>query len=747
MKITSENKNSTALLTSITASTPYKNDIGKRIPCAPLVAGPLVTSSSSQFLILQKYNRTELLSTYKKEKDRPILVTHARDAAKLRNFSEVMYRKNFFSRLTHKIPVLRPSKNNIDELKAMNVDVLIGKIKNGTLCSNRTTLTDVATHHLRKALNFDQALFAQGVKKMAKWEGVHSSAGRGITFGAAIFGFSIFPVVHRVGTAATDVLAKIIKICGHHLPTAIVNPLVTGNMRVYTDIRKSCDNGGISKLTKNIEQARQLSRITKNINDKKRALKEILLDSGNEKNFLKKCADGSVVLTEKYRSALCDHFLAAYAAQKEYKDRITLAKSQTWSKGYGMGVNALATSVQAAGLAFPVAIPASLAVQALCIPLQWAAGYLDLHTAQAYNFRANIKCGEFLTEEGKLVSPEKLTEKHIDETRLRSMFQPFEAQKIELIREIYTDELGEIHFALDNLTDILEKSSRLNDAKNIKLKIKTSQALKELKQTLKEKEAHVRLFESLDADSWQRLPVDSTIGKCLDDQAFFVKQGYQARRNKPGEVSAQVWQRYKQTYGDGIFSAGVLVPGIDGIMNTASLSGPDAQPGTSLAVDITEAVAVTTAATTFAAGTGIVRIEKADDKKELAKPIITADSEKAKHDALKARWAISMGSQKTPIDLSHTGAFDRKLHSRTQRVWRFIKIIPRGFFSSEKSLYHTMLARQARSATRKTLQQALDILQLEQVPARKTGSEPKTMAALKSAFHALPEVSKYFAQR
>src|SRR6202007_3233278 len=74
------------------------------------------------------------------------------------------------------------------------------------------------------------------------------------------------------------------------------------------------------------------------------------------------------------------------AAQTHYKRRITLNRTQTWSKGWGAGVNFVAGSSTFVSLCIPGAgvVPAVI-IQGVAIPLQWLAGYRDEFIKHDYN--------------------------------------------------------------------------------------------------------------------------------------------------------------------------------------------------------------------------------------------------------------------------------------------------------------------------------------------------------------------------
>ena len=691
--------------------------------------------------------RSAFLQACEIARERPLLADKALAAIRLRQFAAATYPKNVISRVTQRLPGLRSSTEQMTALKAMDVDDLIRRIRDGSIVADRTTLTDVATHHLRGALNFDETAYRDGVRRMARWEGVHSTVGRGITFGASACVLGIAPLVTTVARGA----ARVLKFAAHQLPTAIVNPIVTGILRTRTDVCKSSANGGVAQLAPNIEAAPPLAQVRAELVATTAGLRALLDQSGWRQRAAERSRGAtpfgpveSVTPGIDYRTAVADAALATFDAQAGYKARLACAKAQTWSKGYGMAVNAIATGAQACGIAFAPAIPASLALQALCVPLQWGAGYFDMHTAQAYHFRASLKYGELLTPEARDLPVEMLRAGHIDEARLRSLFQPFEMQKLALIREVYTDEIGALKYERHYLLAALAKSDGATprdrqdpgtpagggerrakaNSKRMEMRVR----LCTVERTIRNREADARSFESLQSAAWEALPIDSTIGRCLDDPAFLVRSGQAARKRKPGEVVAQVWQRYKHAYGDGMLSAGLLMPGAD----LALHGGP-----TSLGVPCDVGVVAGTA--TFTAGTGVVRSAKAEDKRLLATPMRPAHPGFARAspaDELRKRWAIPLDDNGKTIDLRHTGGFDRTLHSRWQRVWRFVKIIPRGLFSSERALYQTMRTRRARQHAIATMREAVSLLQAGDAASRAAApvhAPTATVTALREA--------------
>lgn len=692
--------------------------------------------------------RTAFLQAYQAASVRPLDAEKARDAIKLRKFAEARYRKNVFSRVTHKLPLVGPTRFQRALIESMEVDVLIDHIRRGTIRSDRSTLTDVAKHHLVAALNFDQAAYARGVRKMAVWEGVHSTAARGITFAASSVAFGVAPVLAAAGNALAAGFAKALRIASHHVPTALVNPVVTGFLRCDTDVRKSSNNGGSSRLAKNIDGAPSLRKIRTELAAQESALQALLRDRRTPGNVTY-AADGTMVLRPAFRDALCAGAMQTFGALDACKTRYGAVKAQTWSKGYGMGVNAVAGAAQVAGIAFPPAIPVSLGIQGLCIPLQLGAGYLDLHTGQAYNFRATLKYGDLLTDAGRHVPADQLQAAHIDLERLRHVFQSAEAQKIELIREIYTDELAELHRQRDRIDVRLARLGASTDRASLRERSRLLGQHRDLDQALRARHREAQRFESFDAAAWAALPPDCTIGRCLDDRAFLVKRAQIARRRKPGEVAAQVWQRYKQTYGSGLMSAGIAMPAADiGLHVDAGHGGGHSHvtvtptSGAGAACDVAAGIG----AATFAAATGIVRVDKARDKQALARIIAARDAD-GRRDALAKAWTMPGDRKGKAIDLSHTGAFDRTLHTRQQRIWRFIKTVPSGFFALERGVYQAMRIRRVRQRAKATLAATVAVLQEGHPPqtsgttaAMSTAGMP--VAALKATFLAMPEVRR-----
>lgn len=662
--------------------------------------------------------RTALLHAYQAAEKRPLDPQKAIDAIRLRHFAASWYPKQVSSRLLRHVPLTRSHRaaRQLEKLKSMPVPDIIRQIESGILVSNRSILTDVATEHLTASMNFDREAYKEGLHRMARWEGVHSTAGRGITFAASGFAFGLAPVVAGIGTAVAHGFARAIKLAGHHLPTAVFNPIVTGLLRIDTDICKSVTGGGISVLAKNVENAAPLATIRADMRSTTVQLQRQMQD----------------YRLRPERSALRTAFHASWAAQESYKAHLGGSKSQTWSKGCGMGVNAMAAAAQAGGIAFPAAVPASLAVQALCVPLQWGAGYLDLHTGQAYQFRASLKYGALLTPEAADLAADKLEARHIDSTRLRSLFASHESQQVALIREVAMDELGELRHAQVKLT---RQQAR---AAQGRLPARGAQVVRQhavqtrlaaLERRIGVSENQLRQFETLRAAEWESLPKDGTIGRCLDDPRILRRLGRAARKRKPGEVVVQIWQRYKQTYGDGLLSPGVVLPVVDIGLHAGSIPHFAASAMPSFAEALPSDVAVVVAGIGFTAATGVVRAAKAEDKRDLAASVAPAGGNgNPERDALQKQWAVRLDGDGNTIDLSHTGGFDRTLHTRAQRVWRFVRIIPRGFFSVERALYQTLRARHARRRAIGVLREAAELLE-----AGAVGGERATVFALREA--------------
>lgn len=753
-------------------------------------------------------SRSALLQAYQVGEARQLDTSLAADALQLRAFASAWYPKQISSRLLRHVPMTqsRRAARQLAHLKAMPVADIIRQVKSGSLVSDRSILTDAATERLIDSLNVDTALYRAGVRRMARLEGVHSAAGRAATFAGSSFAYGIAPLVAGVGNGAASIAARVVRFAGRHLPSALINPILTGLMRIDTDVGKNVVSGGMSVLAPDVEHSAHLNAVRGDLVAATAALREQMrcyrqqaatpaatavrrplptnTTAGTSTacltGFNSRTTTGAVATTAagavsgtspsagpgsmagtrtgatmrtapgirsgirsgmpgstipavrppSGRQALLDAFDTCWSAQEGYKTRMGASKALTWSKGYGMGVNAIAASATAVGVAVPAAFPAALAVQALCVPLQWGAGYLDLHSSQAYHFRASLKYGALLTPLGARLPADRLRACHIDTSRLRGLFATAESQQIALIREVATDELGELRYAqhqLERRHARLSAEGTHNGRQRARRRAVQMQ-LGMLAQRIAGCENDLRQFGTLRVAAWEALSATGIIGRCLDDTGTLRRLAQAARRRKPGEVVAQVWQRYKQTYGGGPLSPGIVLPAFDVALHWEATPhfGAAATPPMQLALPSDAAVAISGAE--FTAATGVVRGGKARDKKDMA----AWHGADARSDALRRRWAVPMAQGGDSIDLSGTGGFDRALHSPAQRAWRFVRIIPRGLFSAERALVQTIKARRARKDAVKALREAVRVLGADPVGADKATARAMWEAVAKA---------------
>lgn len=676
--------------------------------------------------------RQALLEDYQVQIQRPLDLEHAVAAIKLRCAAEIHCGKNEWARFTPHLPASRSDRQRFEKLVAMPVDDLIADVQAYPALYSRTLLTNVAQHHLVTALNIDIDRFKKGLHEAGKYEGLHSVAGRVTTAAAAAasLGLSEIPGTGHALKAAQ----KAVKVLAHQLPANIVNPMLTGKLRTLTDVKEAFKRvGGQPVVAPQIEGSPDMKAIVK----KSWKLRHELRDAVTRLT----AEAGSPEAVRQARGKVVDAFLSLHdVVDREYRRRIGLNRTQTYSKGWGMAVNA----VGAAGAVVSATVPvvgqiAGPAILGATIPLQWGAGYLDeTRTKHWYNLRANTKWADFLTGGAARIHFKDLRPEHVDEAALRRSFQTQPEVQVAAIREVYEDELGHLLYQHQKLEKSIAVQVRAG--KSAQALAPRQERLAHLTLQIEQARSNATEFESFDPERWAGIPADSTMGRCLDDLKALERANRKARFRKPGET-AQVVQRYVQAFHAGA-SNGVALPVLDAITLTDRLYEHDAQGHQTHLNPDAQIGAVATGVTggvVFTAATGEVRVSKAANKKQIALPRV----DEARLNADAARWTLEVGNRR--VDLRTTDGYRRTVHSTWDEVKSIASTIPGSLVSGPVGLFHLVRAKRPHGELHKAesqLRAALDAIAAsgaERVEAPGV-RRARTLPAMKDELYDYPAV-------
>jgi hypothetical protein len=624
--------------------------------------------------------RQALLEDYQAQVQRPLDLEHAVAAIKLRCAAEIHCPKNEWARFTPHLPASRSTRQRFEKLVAMPVDALIADVQAYPALYSRTLLTDVAQHHLVTALNIDIDQFKKGLREAGKYEGLHSVAGRVTTaaVAAASLGMSEIPGTGHALKAAQ----KALKVLAHQLPSNVVNPMLTGKLRTLTDVKEAFKRvGGQPVVAPQIDNSPDMKAIVR----KSRELRHELRDAVARLM----AATGSQEGVEQARGHVVDAFLSLHdVADRQYRRRIGLNRTQTYSKGWGMAVN----GVGVAGAVVTATVPVvgqilGPAILGATIPLQWGAGYLDeTRTKHWYNLRANTKWADFLRADAARVHFKDLRPEHVSEAALRRSFQTQPEVQVAAIREVYEDELGDLMGRHQTLEQAI--GDQVRAGKSSAALAPQRERLAHLAGQIEAARANATEFESFDPERWARIPADSTLGRCLDDLKTLERANRKARFRKPGET-AQVVQRYVQAFHAGL-SNGVALPVLDGVTLSDSLHGHDAQghpPQLKPDAQIGAVATGVTGGAVFTATTGEVRVSKAANKKRIAQ--LRGKAERLNADA--ARWTLEIGNRR--VDLRTTHGYRRTVYSTWDEVKSIARTLPGSLVSGPVGLFHLTRAK------------------------------------------------------
>lgn len=680
--------------------------------------------------------RQTLLEGYQKQIQRPLDLEHAAAAIKLRCVAEIHCAKNEWARFMPHLPASRSDRQRFEKLMAMPVDELIADVQAYPATYSRTLLTNVAQQHLITALDIKVGLFKKGLRKAGKYEGLHSVAGRVTTVAAAAASLGISEIP---GTGhALKAAQKAAKVLAHQLPSNIINPMLTGKLRTFTDVKEAFKRvGGQPVVAPQIDNSPDMGAIVRTSRLRRHELRDAVAG-------LMAAADSPEVVRQQARGQVVDAFLALHdVVDRQYRRRIGLNRTQTYSKGWGMAVN----GVGAAGAVVTATVPVvgqivGPAILGATIPLQALAGYFDeTRTKHWYNLRANTKWANFLKPDAARVHFKDLGAQHVDEAALRRSFQTQPEVQVAAIREVYEDELG----------DLMRKQLKLEQAIDVQVRAgKSAEALAPQQERLthlttqiREARENATAFESFDLDRWNGIPKDSTMGRCLDDLKALERANRKARFRKPGET-AQVVQRYVQAGHAGL-SNSVALPVLDAITLTDRLYEHDAQGHqTQLKPDaeIGAVAAGVTGGVAFTAATGEVRVSKAANKKQIAH--LRIDPERFNADA--ARWTLDVGNRR--VDLRTTDGYRRTVHSTWDEVKSIASTIPGSLVSGPVGLFHLIRAKRPLGELHKAesqLRAALDAIAAsgaERVEAPGL-HRARTLPAVKDELYDYPAVREH----
>ncbi|MEF9386099.1 hypothetical protein V4890_10785 [Ralstonia solanacearum species complex bacterium KE056] len=691
--------------------------------------------------------RAELLGDYQAAIHRPLDVQRALAAIKLRCAAEIYcVKKNNLARFTPRLPRLPASEQRFQALLDKPVDELIADVQKHPHRYSRTQLTDLAQHHLLAALNIDVEQYRKGIHKAGLYEGLHSVAGRVVSAAATgiSMGVSELPGVKHATSAVVKGIKKSVKILSHELPPNVINPALTGTLRTITDVKEAFKRvGGLPVVATQIDKSDDMGRIVQAAKEKRGQLDEAI------RHFRHAHRSDPQAL-----GRLVDAFLALHnVADRQYRRRIGLNRTQTYSKGWGMAVNGLT----AAGAVITATVPvagqiAGPAIIGATIPLQWGAGYLDERRSKhRYNLRANTKWGDFLKEGAARIHFTKLKPEHVSESALRRSFMTQPEVQIAAIREVYEDGLGELMRQHAELESKIGKQENKIEAQRLtgtpaRALVPQREQLRGLEQQrwdvelrISEAKQHAGHFESFDIERWHSIPTDSLIGRCLDDLNQLEKANRHARLRKPGE-GAQIVQRYVHAFHGGL-STGTSLPIIDAITSVDAFYTHDAQGHAGALQPAPEVVAAGTGVvggTVFTAATGEVRMSKADNKKLMSQLRVSPQTYAAHQD----QWVFRADNRS--VDLRTTAGYRKHVHSTRDELALVGQALKHGLTSGPVGLKNLLLAKGELRHARASLRSALDALAASDLPrTASAGKRAPTISAMKDALYDYPEVRRH----
>jgi len=668
--------------------------------------------------------REKLLADYQAAIHRPLDLHHALAAIQLRSAAEIHCTKDNLARFKPKMPCTTLGGQVERELMDVPLDELIKEVQEHPERFSRTQLTNLAQDHLLAALNIDVEAYRKGIHQAGLYEGLHSVAGRVVSVAAA----GISAGISAVPGVATAV-SKSVKILSHELPPNVINPALTGGLRTITDVKESFKRvGGQPVLAKQIEGSKDMGAVLEAAKEKRKLLEQALERFGREG-----ASDPQAL------GALVDAFMALHVvADRQYRRRIGANRAQTYSKGYGMGVNGLAATGAVVSATVPVvgqvAGPVMLAAT---VPLQWGAGYLDERTKHQYNLRANTKWADFRKDDAANLRYDELRVEHVSEQALRRTFMTQPEVQIAAIREVYEDALGALTRHLAELEkDVL---FQLRSGTPEHALVPRYQQSAELKNQLELVKAQASDFESFDIERWKAIPEDSLIGRCLDDLGRLEKANRKARLRKPGE-GAQIVQRYVQALQAGI-STGTALPVVDAITAVDASYVQGEHGNTHVLRPLPQAAATSVGVvggTVFTAATGEVRMTKADNKKGMSALRVSPE----KYAADEERWTFQAEGRR--VDLRTSAGYRKTVHTRLDELALVKDAVVHGVTSGPIGLVNLLRAkaelRHARASLRATLEVLANSTLERHAPADRRAP---TISAMKDALYDYPAVREH----
>jgi hypothetical protein len=683
---------------------------------------------------------TELFLQHLASVQREVDPEKALEAYKLRRQGKAEHEKNLFARFTH----IDPEKS----------------------APSRSRFNKESEQKFRESLNRDFAAAEKGwsLKGAGGIEGLHSTAVRVVTTAAsgAIMGIG--------GPLASTLL--------HEIPSLLINPALSGVLRVITQVEQILlRKGGSPAVTRNIRGARPMGQINA---DLKASLNELRMN--NDK--LRKAGPNDDI--DAMVEAVARSFIKADTLQTEYTERAEMAKIELYGKGWGAAVNA--TGVVASGLAFhnPAA---AVGVLAGTIPLQVAAGAADEKNKQHATIHGDAKYPKYMAPGTQYKPAEELDTQDVLAPSLKQAWTDYPQARFNLIRVIARHRLANaVERSLETERHVadLKKARRFvgftyhrEKATHEDLLRQQIEEIRSLEQQIDTFESIVETIEQASADDsvesitakiskqLENLDPKGLIGRCLQEREnyFCFRQGIDAMLSAPGELAAQILQRYAQNL-HALLSIGVAT-GVHDVIGL--LQGINRE-----AAHIADIVLVSTMGPNFVANTGAVRLHKAEDKQKMAaprqniqplqeeyqarsrepkndaEPSSTLQQEKADlDDALeKLRPWVRLTSSGRVIDLTATAACDRALHTRGSRVMRVLKSIPAALVSGPVGAINTTRAKATRTALKSEMEEAVRLLRkqstgtttatsaedMSQKIAGKKKKQARTFGAIREAF-------------
>jgi hypothetical protein len=688
-----------------------------------------------------KHGRFKILSDFGNASDREVDLEGLNRAKLLRTAALLHCPKDVMGRVKIRLQGARAEVQRIANLGTAGVLAEIEKVEKNPERYSRTVLQKAADIHFRTALNINEAAYKEGLKSARLIDGVHSAGARAISLGfsGATLGLShVIPGLnHLVGNAGAHLAGKLVTEVCHELPTSLMNPIITGNVRVdmtSKQLRKM--KGGQIGMAKNIRDAVPMREVTQDIRRCTTTLQSSLqtyraLGADDEK-------------TEALKDVVRKYIGLHKAAEDEYKSRLALNRALHYGKGYGTAVNAAA----GVGGIVSVAVPgpgtvAGMSILGGCVVAHLVAGAADKTTEQSYNVHAAEKYGDYLTGEGyaTFYKDRVPDQQHYQEQKFRTQYADAAQVAVKNVVHVYTEKLGKLMAQAEQMNDRLKKhgASGRPSSKHAALQARLTAKEKEIEAL----EHDARLFETFEADQWMKLKPDGLIAKCLDDPHYLEKKfnKYQSK-----ERQLQVMQRFNNAWALGV-SSGVMLPVAEALTQIDGLHVDGSSTEPLLPAPRTAALALAAGGTALNVGlTGNVRLDRKDAASRGFHSLRVPEKKSRRRDRVeqdKLDWvvkgpdgeALRRPDGKPLRDLRDTEAYDKLYHTRWQRTTRWTKTLWHSMGSSARGLYHFHKVKGARKEARGALLDALAELKLAAGPdAPASAGRQRNLTAIKETF-------------